>query len=118
MGQTIIMGRKTFDSIGKPLPGRENFVVSRTPRQTDGGIKYFTSVPEAISAAKTKDAFVIGGGKIFKETMSLVNGIYLTRIHADFEGDTFYPELPEFFKEETRTPLQEDPKLEVVFYKR
>ncbi len=117
MGQTVIMGRKTFESIGKSLPGRENFVISRTARQSDGGIKYSTSVQDAVAAVKTKDGFVIGGASVFKETMSLVDGIYLTRIHADYTGDTFYPEVPEFFKEESRTLLQENPKLEVIFLK-
>ncbi len=115
MGQTIIMGRKTFESIGKPLSGRENFVVSRTSRQSDGGLKYFISTKDAVSAAKTRDCFIIGGGSIFKETMPLIDGIYLTRIHADYEGDTFYPEIPEFFMEESKTLLQESPKLEVLF---
>ena len=118
MGQTVIMGKKTFDSIGKPLSGRENFILSRTPRQPDGGTQFFTSVKEALSHLKTKDGFIIGGASIFKETMPLVDGIYLTRIHENFEGDTFYPEIPSFFKEESKTLLQENPKLEVVFYKK
>ncbi len=115
MGQTIIMGRKTFESIGKPLPGRENFVLSKLPNQHDGAVKFFNSIQDAIRAVKTKDGFIIGGASLFKETMPFVDGIYMTRVHENFTGDIFYPEVPAFFKEESKTPLQENPKLEVLF---
>ena len=116
-GQTVIMGRKTFESIGKPLPERENFVVSRTARKSNSSVNYFTSIKEAIAAVKTKDGFVIGGSSIFKETMPLVNGIYMTKIDAEFDGDTFYPKIPDSFVEESKMLLQENPKLEVVLLK-
>jgi len=158
MGQTIIMGRKTFESIGKPLPGRENFVLSRSgchsrvsgnpdpspkvvigdlaPRLKHSGatksvdsgmteidaskinenrVNFFHSLEDALQSVKTEHCFIVGGASIFKETLPLVDGIYLTRIHADYEGDTFYPEIPKDFKEESRTLLQENPKLEVLF---
>ncbi len=140
MGQTIIMGRKTFESIGKLLPGRENFVLSRAchPERSEGSQdklreesrrsfgpsdlrmtaaepKFFDSIDKAFQAISTKHGFIIGGASIFKETMPLVDGIYMTRIHENFAGDTFYPEVPAFFKEEIKTLLQENPKLEVLF---
>ena len=114
-GHTVIMGRKTFESIGKPLPNRENFVITRNTQSADGTVKYFTSVENAIKAVKTKDAFIIGGAQIFNETVNLVDGIFMTEIHADFEGDTFYPELPPIFTQESKTLLQENPKIEVLF---
>ncbi len=128
MGQTILMGRKTFESIGKPLPGRENFVLSRTkstplpssPRFAGGrieveGVKVFDSLENALKSASNKKIFVIGGASLYEQTMSLADGIYLTQIHENFEGDTFYPKVPKDFKEESRTLLQENPKLEVLF---
>lgn len=118
MGQTVLMGRKTFESIGKPLPGRENFVVSRTPRQSDGSLKCFTSIKNALASVKTKDCFIIGGASIFKETIPMIDGIYMTKISAQYDGDTFYPEIPKEFKEESKTLLQENPKLEVLLLKR
>ena len=114
MGQTLLMGRKTFESIGKPLPSRENFVLSQSDFQ-QAGVKTFHSIDQAVKSVTTENGFIIGGGKIFNETLSLVDGIYLTRIHADYEGDTFYPEIPSHFEETSKTPLQDNPKLEVIF---
>lgn len=120
MGQTVIMGRKTFQSLGeKLLPGRENFVLSREVKlERVPHLEFFTSLEAALKAVKTETGFIIGGASIFEETMPLIDGIYMTRIHQDFEGDTFYPQMPAYFKEESRTLLQENPKLEVVFYKK
>ena len=105
MGSTVIMGRKTFESIGKPLPGRVNFVLSRDqacliPR-VDGGssVRIFNSIKNALSAVHTETAFIIGGAEIYKNTINDVNGIYLTRIDADYQGDAYYPEVPDTFEE-------------------
>jgi dihydrofolate reductase len=117
MGNTIIMGRKTFDSIGKPLPGRENFVLSRSPQKIEG-VTSFASINEALGTVKTEKAFIIGGAEIFKQTMSQIDGIYLTQIHGKFEGDVYYPEIPKEFKEKSRATLQENPKIEVIFYEK
>ena len=117
MGSTLIMGRKTFESIGKkPLPGRENFVLSRSPQKSENGVKFFDSLESALKAASTENIFIIGGETLFKETMSRVNGIHLTQIHAAYEGDVFYPEIPAGFKEKSRRALQENPKLEFIYY--
>ncbi len=118
MGQTIIMGRKTFQSIGaKPLPGRENFVLSREVKiKTVPNLRFFDSLEDTLKNVLTHKTFIIGGASIFKETMSLVDGIYLTQIHKDYEGDTFYPEIPPYFKEKSKETLQENPKIEVIFY--
>lgn len=116
MGHTVIMGRKTFESIGKPLPGRSNFVLSRQPRR-DGNVDLFGSIEEALKAVRTPDCFIIGGAEVFQKTLNVIDGIYMTRIYADYEGDTFYPELPGRFKIAETTRLQEQPKIEVLFYK-
>ncbi len=118
MGSTIIMGRKTFESIGKPLPGRENFVISRTLKAAGENLQTFNSVGEAVKAAKTPEAYIIGGADIFKQTMDLVDGIYLTRIHQEYEGDAFYPEIPKDFEEIEVEELQADPRAEVVYFER
>ena len=138
MGNTIIMGRKTFESIGKkPLPGRENFVLSRTyichsePRRGEESktqrsfgpsalrmtdqVNFFKSLDEALKAATKERVFIIGGETLFRETMNQVDGIYLTKIDGKYEGDVFYPEIQKQFKEKSRTLLQENPKIEVVF---
>jgi dihydrofolate reductase len=117
-GGTILMGRKTFASIGKPLPERINFVVSRSAKQGGDNPRFFQSIEEALRSVATKDCYVIGGAEIYRQTMDQIDGIYLTRIHADYEGDAFYPEIPSFFRETSRTKLQENPLIEVLFYER
>jgi len=117
-GHTVVMGRKTFDSIGKALPNRENIVISRAAHAPVAGVTFVTSVEEALKIAQKGDTFIIGGASIFEETRGGVDGVYLTRIHARFAGDAFYPGLPEGFREVSRTPLQEDPKIEVLLYRR
>ena len=97
-GMPVIMGRKTFESLGKPLKGRSNIVVSRNKDWKVEGIKVVPGLDEAIRAAREEDAkvcAVIGGGEIFRQAMPLANRIYVTRVHASFEGDTFFPEIDE-----------------------
>ena len=124
-GSTVIMGRKTFESIGKLLPNRQNFVLSKSGwRKTTaaaaevlyGGLRIFDSVDSAIKSVTTPDAYIIGGAEIFNQTMDRIDGIYLTRIYARFDGDTFYPELPAHFKEKSREKLQDNPAIEVIYY--
>ncbi|PIQ86572.1 MAG: hypothetical protein COV74_04125 [Candidatus Omnitrophica bacterium CG11_big_fil_rev_8_21_14_0_20_45_26] len=116
LGHTILMGRKTFESIGKPLSGRENFVISRTAHEDGEHLRFFTSVESALDEVSTRDCYIIGGAHLYEQTMQLIDGIYLTYIHADFEGDVFYPSIPPEFEERTRHKIQEEPLLEVVFY--
>jgi dihydrofolate reductase len=96
-GMPILMGRKTFDSIGKPLPGRKSIVITRNKEWKHEGVEAVHSVEQAISKAKdlgVKEIFVIGGAEIFRTALEKANRIYLTRIHHHFEGDAFFPELP------------------------
>ena len=95
-GLPILMGRKTFDSIGKPLPGRKSIVITRDRDWRHDGVEVVHSIKEAIEKAKAlgaKEIFVIGGAEIFKSSLPVANRIYLTRIHHVFEGDVFFPEI-------------------------
>ena len=92
----ILMGRKTFESIGKPLPGRKSIVITRSNEWKHEGVDVVHSVEEATDKAKelgVKEIFVIGGAEIFKTSFDQANRIYLTRIHHKFEGDAFFPSL-------------------------
>jgi len=119
-GSTVIMGRKTFESLGRALPNRTNFILSRSSKALaleNAPVRFFGSFEEARKAVRTEKAFVIGGGQVYRDTIALVDGIYLTRIDADYEGDAFYPEIPPSYIEEGRVRLQEGPKIEVICYK-
>jgi dihydrofolate reductase len=96
MGKPIIMGRKTFQSIGRPLPGRPNFVVSRNPEFNADGITVFSSLGAAIGQAREsgcKEVMIIGGAGIYEEGLSVADRIYLTQVHADVPGDVTFPVL-------------------------
>ncbi|HEY2348227.1 MAG TPA: dihydrofolate reductase [Puia sp.] len=99
-GLPIIMGRKTFEALGsKPLPGRFNIVISRNPVYTSGNpeVQYADSLINAIGLAKkmdAKEAFIGGGGQIYKESILICDTIYMTRVFALLEGDAFFPEIP------------------------
>jgi dihydrofolate reductase len=93
----ILMGRKTFDSIGKPLPNRTNIIVSRSDLNIEGTY-CFNSIDEGISFSKSQnetELFIIGGDSIYKQSMDVLNTVYLTRIHHSFEADAFFPALQE-----------------------
>lgn len=98
-GMPVIMGRKTFESVNKPLPGRFNIVITRQQDWKADGVITAADLNEAIAkAAETncKEAFVIGGGEIYKQSMDLAHIIYLTRVHAVIEdADTFFPAMDE-----------------------
>ena len=95
-GHHIIMGRKTYESIGKPLPNRTNIVITRNKNYKAEGCIVAHSLEEALKAAKENketEAFIIGGAEIFKEALPIADKIYLTKIHKNFEGDTFFPTI-------------------------
>ena len=97
-GHTVIMGRKTFESFGKPLPGRTNIVITNQENWTQPGTIVVKDLDEALQAAEgtdAKEAFVIGGGQIFRQSISRANRIYLTRVHTKLEGDVFLPDINE-----------------------
>ncbi|MEO6814538.1 MAG: dihydrofolate reductase [Ginsengibacter sp.] len=92
----VIMGRNTFESMKKDLPGRINIVLTKRTDWRPQNVFVVSEINEAIEKAKESDAreiFIIGGGEIFKQTFDKVNRVYLTRVHTKVEGDTSYPEL-------------------------
>jgi dihydrofolate reductase len=93
MGHAIIMGRKTWDEVGKPLPGRRNLVISRQLGLSLEGAEVFGTLEEAITAARTTDPepHVIGGSTIYAAAMPLATRIYLTEVHRTVDADTFFP---------------------------
>ena len=97
MGHTMIMGRKTYESIGRPLPGRTNIVVTRQPNYLAPGCIVVHDLDSAIKAcaADESEAFIIGGGQLYHETISTADRIYLTLIPKEIRGDTYFPEFSE-----------------------
>jgi dihydrofolate reductase len=89
----IIMGRKTFESIGRPLPKRKNMVVSRNPNWGHEGCFLQGSIEEAVENADDSDIFIIGGAEIFKQALPLADKLIVTHIHKTYECDTFFPEI-------------------------
>jgi len=94
MGQTLLMGRKTYQSIGRPLPGRETLVLSRDGRFQAEGCTVVSSLAEGITTAQSEQLFICGGEEIYRQALPLAEKIYLTELLIDVDGDTFFPELP------------------------
>jgi dihydrofolate reductase len=91
-GKPVLMGRRTFESIGKPLPGRRNLVLSRNASAAAPGVEYVTSVEQARSlAARAAELCVIGGAQVYALALPLATRIYLTRVEAVLAGDTYFP---------------------------
>jgi len=94
MGKPIVMGRKTYESIGRPLPGRQNIVVTRNPDYVAEGCDVVSSVDAAIQAAgDAEEIMIIGGSHIYEAFLPRADHIYLTRVQVDVEGDAFLPEF-------------------------
>tara|TARA_B110000503_G_scaffold26584_1_gene41929 strand:+ start:1550 stop:2053 length:504 start_codon:yes stop_codon:yes gene_type:complete len=100
LGKPVIMGRKTFESIGKPLPGRDNIVITRQKDYPAEGIKLVSSLDEAIILGESinlinggDEVMVIGGAQIYAEALELADRVYLTRVHDHVEGDAYFPAL-------------------------
>jgi dihydrofolate reductase len=96
MGHHILMGRKTYESIGKPLPGRMSLVLSNDPKAVQEQVVWFQSIWRALKyaeRAQETELFVIGGAGVFKSALSICDRIYLTEIHSQVEGDVYFPQL-------------------------
>lgn len=100
MGSPIIMGRKTFESIGRPLPGRTNIVVTRQKDWQNDGVVKTLSIDDAIQRATDQaerdggnEIFMIGGEELFRQALNKTDRIYLTQVHAHIEGDAYFPEF-------------------------
>ena len=119
MGHPILMGRKTWEAIGRPLPGRENIVITRQKGFAAEGATVVHSLGDAMEHARARgatDVFVIGGGEIYKLALPLAQVAHVTRVHASFEGDATFPPLDRGWHEKARehgeqkepTPLRYD----------
>ncbi len=110
MGSPILMGRKTFESIGYPLPGRSNIIISRNPSFQQSDCLVFNTIEKAINACEKYDEiFIIGGASIYQTTLSKANYLYLTQIHKEFEGDTFFPAIDnQLWREVEREDVNDD----------
>lgn len=109
LNKPIVMGRKTYESLGKPLPQRTNIILTSDLTYQANGCCVVHSLDEVIQAAKdAEEIFIIGGATLFELYLPLANRIYLTMIHADFEGDTFFPAVDvsqwRLIKEENHWP--------------
>lgn len=124
-GHAVIMGRKTYESMGKPLPNRLNVIITRQKDyQVPGGV-VVASIDDAIEHCRGKvkeygeEVFIIGGGEIYKQSMNLVDIIYLTRVHKAIPGDARYPAVdPRQFEEIERRERQGDPPYTFLTYRR
>ena len=100
LGKPIVMGRKTFESIGRPLPGRTNIVISRNPDFSADGVKVVSTLDAALELAESialidgaEELMVIGGAQIYAEALPSAERLYLTEVHAEVEGDAYLPEI-------------------------
>lgn len=119
MGHPLIMGRVVFEELGeKPLPGRENIVLSRS--KSYDHVPSFSSVEEALNHVRNEElAFVIGGGRVYEQLLPKVDKLFVTEIHQSYEGDTFFPEYrPAIGSTWKEIKREEHPELSFVVYVR
>jgi dihydrofolate reductase len=112
MGSPILMGRKTYESIGKPLPGRTNIILSRNPEYQQHGCLVFNDIETAIKKAceSAGEIFVIGGADLYEATLPIADALYLTIINRAFQGDTFFPDIDlNDWSEVEREDIDDDP---------
>lgn len=94
MGKPIVMGRKTYDSIGRPLPGRKNVVVTRDKTFSADGVVVVRSIDDALAATRDDDEImVIGGASFYEQMLPLANKLFVTWVHHNFEADAFFPDI-------------------------
>ena len=106
-GKTVVMGRKTFDSIGKPLPNRRNVVITRQEIKIEG-CEVVHSLEDALKL--DDEIFILGGGEIYQKSIILADKIFLTRILTEIEGDTYFPQIGDEWKEESVQNFLKDEK--------
>jgi dihydrofolate reductase len=91
-GNQIVMGRKTFESIGRPLPNRDNIIITRDLNSKIEGVKIISKI-EDIPYSEDQKTFIIGGGEIYSQTINLCDELFITQINSEIQGDTFFPEI-------------------------
>lgn len=109
VGSTVVMGRKTYESIGKPLTNRRNIIITRDESLQIKDCEMVNSLEEALLLCNN-DCFIIGGGEIYKQSLFIADELYLTLIDEEFEGDTFFQELSEDWFESERKEFEPDDK--------
>ncbi|MGR5515887.1 type 3 dihydrofolate reductase [Vibrio harveyi] len=111
MGKPVVMGRKTYESIGRPLPGRLNIVISRDESLSIEGVTTVTSIEQALDVAgEVEEVMIIGGGAIYAACLPMATKLYVTHIEAEIEGDTQFPDWGIEFKETYSEAYQADEK--------
>ncbi|APX07401.1 diacylglycerol kinase [Vibrio campbellii] len=111
MGKPVVMGRKTYESIGRPLPGRLNIVISRDASLSIEGVTIVTSIEQALEiAGEVEEVMIIGGGAIYAACLPVANKLYVTHIETEIEGDTQFPDWGNEFKETYSEEYQADEK--------
>ncbi len=111
MGKPVVMGRKTYESIGRPLPGRLNIVISRDASLSIEGVTTVTSIEQALEVAgEIEEVMIIGGGAIYAACLPMANKLYVTHIEAEIDGDTQFPDWGSEFKETYSEAYQADEK--------
>ncbi|WP_293374990.1 dihydrofolate reductase [Nevskia sp.] len=91
LGKTVLMGRKTWDSLGRPLPDRDNWVLSRDEAFKPVGATVFATLDQALNAAQNRELMVIGGAELYRQTLAIATRLELTEVQADIDGDTWFP---------------------------
>jgi dihydrofolate reductase len=117
MGHPIIMGRKTFESIGRPLPGRQNIIISRDVNYQQEGCLIFNGLDAAVQYCSDQDeVFVIGGATLYEVTLERADRLYITQINQAFEGDTWFPEIDiEDWQEVAREDINNDASVDFKY---
>lgn len=117
LGSPIVMGRKTFEAIGRPLPGRTNIVISRNPELKADGCLVFPDMDSALAVvADASQVFIIGGATLYQAMLHRANDLYLTLIDRDFEGDTFFPAIKKSdWQEIERQDVFNDPTVDYAY---
>ena len=93
LNKPVIMGRKTYESLGKPLPNRRNVIITRNKNYQASGCEIFSSLQEAIDKIDAPEIIIIGGESIYTQALPLATHLYLTFVDAEIQGDTFFPEI-------------------------
>jgi dihydrofolate reductase len=119
MGHPVVFGRKTFESIGRPLPDRKNIIVTEQRDYRVEGASVVHSLADALSLCSNGDeVFICGGGSVYQKMISRADRIYLTVVHRVYEGETLFPEIPADFAEVSREEVKEAIPYAVVRYER
>jgi dihydrofolate reductase len=114
-GNVIVMGRKTFESIGRPLPNRETIVLSRSRFQFPG-VRTISDLNEIDLAKESRDVFICGGAQIYQQTLPLCSDLFLTLVKREVEGDAFFPPFERDF--ELVEEIRDTPEFKIIHYRR